>query len=80
MAVALLNDQRSVKVTCVDATVLFPKNLSFVTEKLFVLESSDATATLLKNVVKLIVPLLVATLQPNTATNTLKTVKILLQF
>ncbi len=50
----------------VDATALLDQKKSLATEKLFDSESSDATTTLLRNVVKLVVSLLVATLLPNT--------------
>lgn len=40
---------------------------SEATDKPFDLEKSDATTTLLRNVVKLVTPLLVAPLPPNTA-------------
>ena len=52
-------------VACVEATALLGKS-SFATEKLFDSESSEATTKLLRNVVKLVASLLVATLLPNT--------------
>ncbi len=50
----------------VDATALLDQKTSFATEKLFDSENSDATTTLLRNVVKLVASLLVATLLPIT--------------
>ncbi len=49
-----------------DATALLDQKTSFATEKLFDSECSDATTTLLRNVVKLVASLLVATLLPIT--------------
>ncbi len=51
----------------VDATALLDQKKSLATEKLFDSESSDATTTLLRSVVKLVASLLVAKLLPITA-------------
>ncbi len=60
------NALENVTLAFVDATALLDQKTSFATEKLFDSENSDATTTLLRNVVKLVASLLVATLLPIT--------------
>ncbi len=66
LSLSFRNALVNVMLAFVDATVLLDQKWSFATEKLFDSESSDATTTLLRNVVKLLASLLVATLLPIT--------------